>query len=105
MPKMKTKSSAKKRFKLTGSGKIKRKHAFKNHILTKKSKKRKLKLTHSGLVDDSDKKSIKEQLESIDIINIDILPLLNRMIDSLRKFVELDLPFLFNERIKKISLQ
>ena len=38
MPKMKTKSSAKKRFKLTGGGKIKRKHAFKNHILTKKSK-------------------------------------------------------------------
>ena len=39
MPKMKTKSSAKKRFKLTGSGKIKRKHAFKSHILTKKIKK------------------------------------------------------------------
>ena len=65
MPKMKTKSSAKKRFKLTGSGKIKRKHAFKNHILTKKSKKRKLKLTHPGLVDDSDKKSIKEQLRLV----------------------------------------
>ena len=62
---MKTKSSAKQRFKLTGTGKIKRKHAFKNHILTKKSKKRKLKLTHSGLVDDSDKKSIKEQLRLI----------------------------------------
>jgi large subunit ribosomal protein L35 len=41
MPKMKTKSSAKKRFKVTGTGKIKRKHAFKNHILTKKSKKKK----------------------------------------------------------------
>ena len=54
MSKMKTKSSAKKRFKVTGSGKIKRKHAFKNHILTKKSKKRKLKLTHDGLVSDSD---------------------------------------------------
>ena len=62
MPKMKTKSSAKKRFKLTGSGKIKRKHAFKSHILTKKSKKRKLNLTHSGLVHDSDSNSIKEQL-------------------------------------------
>lgn len=62
MPKMKTKSSAKKRFKLTGTGKIKRKHAFKSHILTKKSKKRKLKLTHSGLVHDSDSNSIKEQL-------------------------------------------
>ena len=62
MSKMKTKSSAKKRFKLTGSGKIKRKHAFKNHILTKKSKKRKLKLTHSSLVDKSDMKNIEQQL-------------------------------------------
>tara|TARA_B100000963_G_C22411561_1_gene573503 strand:+ start:260 stop:457 length:198 start_codon:yes stop_codon:yes gene_type:complete len=62
MPKMKTKSSAKKRFKLTGTGKIKRKHAFKNHILTKKTKKRKLRLTHSTLVNDSDVNSIKEQL-------------------------------------------
>ncbi|MAJ36917.1 MAG: 50S ribosomal protein L35 [Flavobacteriaceae bacterium] len=62
MPKMKTKSSAKKRFTITGSGKIKRKHAFKSHILTKKSKKRKLRLTHSGLVHDSDVDSIKTQL-------------------------------------------
>ena len=62
MPKMKTKSSAKKRFKLTGTGKIKRKHAFKSHILTKKSKKRKLKLTNSSLVHDSDANNIKEQL-------------------------------------------
>ena len=62
MPNMKTKSSAKKRFKLTGTGKIKRKHAFKNHILTKKSKKRKLKLTHSSLVDKSDMKNIELQL-------------------------------------------
>ena len=62
MPKMKTKSSAKKRFKLTGSGKIKRKHAFKNHILTKKSKKRKLALTHSTLVHDSDVNNVKKQL-------------------------------------------
>jgi len=62
MPKMKTKSSAKKRSKITGSGKIKRKHAFKSHILTKKSKKRKLKLTHSGLVHESDEKNIKQQL-------------------------------------------
>ena len=59
MPKMKTKSSAKKRFKVTGSGKIKRKHAFKNHILTKKSKKRKLRLTHFGLVHESDENNIK----------------------------------------------
>ena len=62
MPKMKTKSSAKKRFKLTGSGKIKRKHAFKSHILTKKSKKRKLKLTHDGLVHKADENNIKIQL-------------------------------------------
>lgn len=65
MPKMKTKSSAKKRFKLTGTGKIKRKHAFKSHILTKKSKKRKLALTHSGLVDKSDEKNVKAQLRLI----------------------------------------
>ena len=62
MPKMKTKSSAKNRFKVTGTGKIKRKHAFKSHILTKKSKKRKLKLTHSTLVNDSDSDNIKRQL-------------------------------------------
>ena len=62
MPKMKTKSSAKKRFKITGSGKIKRKHAFKNHMLTKKSKKRKLRLTHFVLVHVSDENSIKRQL-------------------------------------------
>ena len=42
--------------------KMKRKHAFKNHILTKKSKKRKLRLTHFGLVHDSDKENIKRQL-------------------------------------------
>ena len=62
MPKMKTKSSAKKRFKLTGTGKIKRKHAFKRHILTKKSKKRKLALTHSTLVSDADTNNVKLQL-------------------------------------------
>ena len=62
MPKMKTKSSAKKRFKLTGTGKIKRKHAFKSHILTKKSKKRKLKLTHDTLVHKSDDANIRQQL-------------------------------------------
>jgi large subunit ribosomal protein L35 len=62
MPKMKTKSSAKKRFKLTGTGKIKRKHAFKSHILTKKSKKRKLKLTHDGLVHKADRANVLQQL-------------------------------------------
>jgi len=62
MPKMKTKSSAKKRFKVTGSGKIKRKHAFKSHILTKKTKKQKRNLTHSGLVHKADVASVKQQL-------------------------------------------
>lgn len=62
MPKMKSKSSAKKRFKLTGTGKIKRKHAFKSHILTKKDTKRKRNLTHSGLVHPADEKNIKVQL-------------------------------------------
>ncbi len=62
MPKMKTKASAKKRFKLTGTGKIKRKHAFKSHILTKKTTKAKRNLTHSGLVDKADEGSIKKQL-------------------------------------------
>ena len=62
MPKMKTKSSAKKRFRFTGSGKIKRKHAFKSHILTKKSTKRKRNLTKSGLVNKTDVKNVLVQL-------------------------------------------
>ena len=59
MPKMKTVSGAKKRFKLTGSGKIKRKHAFKSHILTKKAKKRKRNLTYFTTVHKADVKNIK----------------------------------------------
>jgi large subunit ribosomal protein L35 len=59
MPKVKTNSSAKKRFKLTGSGKIKRKHAFKSHILTKKSTKQKRNLTQSALVHVRDENNIK----------------------------------------------
>ncbi len=59
MPKMKTNSSAKKRFRVTGSGKIKRKHAYKRHILTKKTKKQKLALTHDGLVHKADESNIK----------------------------------------------
>lgn len=62
MPKMKTKASAKKRFKLTGTGKIKRKHAFKSHILTKKETKQKRNLTHSTLVHKADESSVKKQL-------------------------------------------
>lgn len=63
MPKMKTKSGAKKRFKLTGTGEIKRKHAFKNHILTKKETKRKRMLTKKGLVHARDKKAILDLLK------------------------------------------
>lgn len=59
MPKMKTNSGAKKRFQLTGSGKVKRKHAFKSHILTKKSIKQKRNLTYSALVSKADEKRIK----------------------------------------------
>lgn len=62
MPKVKTKGSAKKRFKLTGTGKIKRKHAFKSHILTKKETKQKRNLTHTTLVHKSDEKNIKNLL-------------------------------------------
>ncbi|MAJ51808.1 MAG: 50S ribosomal protein L35 [Flammeovirgaceae bacterium] len=62
MPKVKTNSSAKKRFKLTGSGKIKRKHAFKNHILTKKGTKQKRNLTQAGLVHKSDENNVKSML-------------------------------------------
>ncbi len=62
MPKVKTNSGAKKRFKLTGSGKIKRKHAYKSHILTKKTTKQKRRLTHSTLVDKSDVPNIKALL-------------------------------------------
>ena len=58
MPKMKSCSAATKRFKKTASGKIKRKHAFKNHILTKKSKKRKERLAKMGLVHKSDMDNI-----------------------------------------------
>lgn len=59
MPKMKTNAGAKKRFQLTGTGKIKRKHAFKRHILTKKDTKRKRNLTHIGLVHPADVNNVK----------------------------------------------
>jgi large subunit ribosomal protein L35 len=62
MPKMKTVSGAKKRFTLTGTGKIKRKHAFKSHILTKKTIKQKRNLTHIGLVDKADESNVKKML-------------------------------------------
>lgn len=62
MPKMKTNSSAKKRFSFTGTGKIKRKHAYKRHILTKKTTKQKRGLTNAGLVHDSDSGNVKFML-------------------------------------------
>lgn len=62
MPKKKTNSGAKKRFTLTGSGKIKRKHAFKSHILTKKTTKQKRNLTQAGLVHKTDENSVKRML-------------------------------------------
>jgi len=62
MPKMKTHSGASKRFKVTGTGKIKRKKAFKSHILTKKSSKRKRKLGKDALVDKTNEKAVKKQL-------------------------------------------
>ena len=62
MPKMKTNSGAKKRFALTGSGKIKRKHAFKRHILTKKSTKRKRNMRIDGTVADANLHFVKRLL-------------------------------------------
>jgi large subunit ribosomal protein L35 len=62
MPKMKRNSSAKKRFKVTATGKIKRKHAFKRHILTKKTTKQKRRLRNSGLVHEADMNNVKAML-------------------------------------------
>ena len=62
MPKMKTKSGAKKRFQLTGTGRIKRKHAYHGHILTKKSQKRKRILDHTAIVERADEKTVKKML-------------------------------------------
>lgn len=59
MPKMKTKSGAKKRFRLTASGKVKRSHSGKNHILTKKARKRKNNLRQGAYVDAGQEKTIK----------------------------------------------
>jgi len=62
MPKMKTNSSAKKRFSVTGTGKIKRKQAFKNHILTKKETKRKNRLTGTAYVHKADQAKVERLL-------------------------------------------
>lgn len=62
MPKVKTKSGAKKRFKITGTGKIKRKKAYKSHILTKKETKQKRNLRKATVVDKSDVPRVKKML-------------------------------------------
>ncbi|MBR0037282.1 MAG: 50S ribosomal protein L35 [Bacteroidales bacterium] len=62
MPKVKTNSGAKKRFTLTGSGKIKRKHAYKSHILTKKTKKQKRNLGKFSILDNANKTNVREML-------------------------------------------
>ena len=62
MPKIKTNSGAKKRFALTGSGKIKRKHAYHSHILTKKTKKQKRNLDHFALIAKVDESNVKALL-------------------------------------------
>jgi large subunit ribosomal protein L35 len=62
MPKLKTKSGAKKRFKVTGTGKVKHKRAFKNHILTKKETKQKRRLGNKKLVNKSDMNNVKAML-------------------------------------------
>ena len=63
MPKMKSKSAAKKRFSVTGTGKLKRKHAYHSHILTKKSNKRKRNLGYTTVVDKADVKAVKDMLQ------------------------------------------
>ena len=62
MPKVKTNAAAKKRFALTGTGKIKRKHAYHSHILTKKSTKRKRNLDHTTLVASANTKQVRSLL-------------------------------------------
>ena len=62
MPKQKTSSGAKKRFSFTGTGKVKRNHAYHSHILTKKTKKQKRNLVHSTLVDSSNMKQVRDLL-------------------------------------------
>ncbi len=62
MQKLKTNSGSKKRFALTGSGKIKRKHAYHSHILTKKSNKRKRNLVHFTILDPTNVKQVKDLL-------------------------------------------
>ena len=62
MPKVKTNSGAKKRFSFTGTGKIKRRHAYHSHILTKNTKKQKRNLVHTTIVDVDNMKQVRDLL-------------------------------------------
>ena len=62
MPKVKTNSGAKKRFSFTGTGKVKRNHAYHSHILTKKTKKQKRNLDHSAIVVTENMKQVRDLL-------------------------------------------
>lgn len=62
MPKVKTNAAAKKRFRLTGTGKIKRHHAYHSHILTKKTKKQKRNLDHATIVAGANVKQVRDLL-------------------------------------------
>ena len=62
MPKVKTNSGAKKRFSFTGTGKVKRNHAYHSHILTKKTKKQKRNLVGYSIVDNSNMKQVRDLL-------------------------------------------
>lgn len=62
MPKLKTNSGAKKRFKFTATGKVKRHHAYHSHILTKKTKKQKRNLDHVAMLDRSNVKQVRDLL-------------------------------------------
>jgi large subunit ribosomal protein L35 len=64
VPKLKSKRGAKKRFELTGTGKIKRRRAYFSHILTKKSSKRKRNLKRWGMVSPADEKRIRRLIAS-----------------------------------------
>jgi large subunit ribosomal protein L35 len=64
MPKLKSNRGARKRFKTTGTGKVRRNHAFASHILTKKTTKRKRNLRKSGLVDAADIRRVRRMINT-----------------------------------------
>ena len=64
MPKMKSNRAAKKRFKVTGTGKIKREKAYRSHILTKKSSKRKRHLGKATLVSEQEARTVRRMIQA-----------------------------------------